>query len=154
MTALQTAITTYLDGLDWPWEEAGRPGVVVGGYRGDNGVWEVYLVAREEHHQALIFSVYPEPVPQGRRAAVADLTTRVNYGLMVGNFEIDLDDGDLRYKTSLMLNDAELDGELMEGLLYSNVTVFDRYLPVLRAVIEEGADPAVALLALPAREPM
>ncbi len=33
--------------------------------------------------------------------AVAEFITRANFGIVIGNFEIDFSDGEIRYKTSI-----------------------------------------------------
>lgn len=40
-------------------------------------------------------------VPEDRRLALAEFLTRANYGLFIGNFEMDWQDGEVRYKTSI-----------------------------------------------------
>jgi hypothetical protein len=66
---------------------------------------------------------------------VADFLTRANYGLIVGNFEMDLNDGEVRYKTSIDVEGDELTPALLRNLAYTNVKTMDRYLPGLMSVM-------------------
>ena len=76
---------------------------------------------------------------------MAEFLTRANYGLIVGNFELDFDDGEVRYKTSLDVEDAELLPALLAHIVYANVTNMDRYLPGIVAVLASSQTPAEAV---------
>ena len=79
---------------------------------------------------------------------MAELLTRVNYGLVAGNFEMDLDDGEIRYKTALALGGTPLTEPLFDGILSPNLMAMQRYLPALRDVAAGRLSPveAVALV--------
>jgi hypothetical protein len=93
-------------------------------------------------------------VPAAKRPLVAEFLTRANYGLVIGNFEQDWDDGEVRYKTSLDVEDCELSAMLFAHIVFANVTAMDRYLPGLVAVIAGSQTPSEAVAAVEAsREP-
>jgi hypothetical protein len=68
---------------------------------GQHGSWLLVGQAYEDRGQAAIYSVLPEHVPEERREAVAILLARINYGLILGAFAIDLDDGEVRFRASI-----------------------------------------------------
>ena len=76
--------------------------------------------------------------PGERMAAVAEFITRANYGLIIGNFELDFSDGEIRYKTSLDVEGDRLSQALIKQLVYTNVLTMDQYLPGILAVLEQG----------------
>lgn len=122
-------------------------------YGGKSGSWTCYARVREEQGQITFYSQFPGEVPEARRGAVAELLTRINYGLIVGNFELDLGDGDLRYKTNLDLG-AGLDlddfpqfSSFFGRMIGFNLSMMDRYLPGVVAVLG-GASPVEALTAI------
>lgn len=78
---------------------------------------------------------YDADVPANRRAEVAEFTARANYGLVIGNFEFDIDSGHVRYKTSVDLEGAEIEPVVFKNLVYSNLTTADRYYPGLMKVL-------------------
>ena len=106
---------------------------------GVNGAWTVFATVREAESQLLLHSVLPENVDVDRRAELVLFITRANFGLVIGNFEIDLDDGELRFKTSIDVEGDELTDALIDNLLLANVTMMDRYLPGIRAVVNGTA---------------
>ena len=86
----------------------------------------------------------PDKVPEERRAAVGELLARINYGLIVGNFEIDLTDGEVRFKASVDFGGGEPSVALLKPLVATSLAQFDRWLPALRAVAGGQEEPAPA----------
>ena len=75
--------------------------------------------------------------------------TRANYGLIIGNFEMDFSDGEVRYKTSIDVEDEDEDDRLsvalIKNLVYANVLTMDRYLPGVMSIIYGDVSPAQAI---------
>jgi hypothetical protein len=115
------------------------------GFQGDNGSWNCYAQAREEHQQFVFYSVLDTNVPQNKRAAVAEFLTRANYGLFIGNFEMDYSDGEVRYKTSITVKGDRLTTALVKNLIYINVIMMDKYFPGIMSVVYAGISPADAI---------
>jgi hypothetical protein len=138
-------LVAYVEAEGWAYRRLeDRPALQVT-FPGEHGTWNCYLVARDEHAQVLVYSVFAEGVVPERRAETAEFLTRANYGLMIGNFEMDLDDGDVRYKTSVQLHSPEISIDAVRDVVLPNVVVMDRYLPGLRAVAGSGLSAAAAL---------
>jgi hypothetical protein len=113
--------------------------------RGENGEWDAFVLAREADQQIVVYAECPLSAPTDRRTEIMTLVTRANFGLSVGNFELDLDDGEIRYRTSLDVKEDRLSPALLRQLVWNNIATTDRYLPALRQVIESGATAAEAL---------
>jgi hypothetical protein len=113
--------------------------------RGEHGEWDAFAHVREDQQQLVVYSALPLNAPQPRRAAVMEFITRANYSLTLGNFDLDVDDGELRYRTSLDVSGDRLSPALLRQLLWTNVGTTDKYLPGLRSVIEDDAAPRLAL---------
>jgi len=115
--------------------------------QGDNGRWACIAHADEERRLFLFYSAGPLDVPSDKRLTMSDFVARANYNTVVGNFERDMEDGDLRYKTSLALqgdDDAWANGLLMaqiERLVSINVFMMDQYLPGVNAVLNGETPP-------------
>ena len=91
--------------------------------------------------------------PEVLRPAVVEYLTRANWGLVIGNFELDYADGEIRFKTSVQLNEGELHAGLLHPLVYGNLDTMDRYLPGLHAVIALQQTPAEAIRAVEQEPP-
>ena len=130
---------------EWPYEPLEGQTTLHMGYTGENGEWDAFAHVNEENQQASFYSIYPVRTPAGRRMAMAELITRINYGMAIGNFEMDFDDGEVRYKTSLDVTDDRLSFALLTQMCEANLYLMDRYYPAVQAVMEKGAAPVDAL---------
>jgi hypothetical protein len=110
-----------------------------------SGYVVVYADVRELERQVLIYSLLPTTVPEERRTVVAEFLTRANYGLVLGNFEMDFDDGEVRYKTSADVEGGELSEVMLETLFRVNVSTMDRYFRGIMAMIYSDRSAAEVL---------
>ncbi|MCT7996878.1 YbjN domain-containing protein [Laspinema olomoucense] len=117
-------------------------------YQGKNEKWRCYADAREEMSLCCFYSIFPDSVPKDKRAPVAELLTRINYILTVGNFEMDFEDGEVRFRTSIDVEGDRLSKPLFRQLTIANVTMMDRYLPAIRNILENDQSPASAIAAI------
>ena len=120
--------------------------------QGENGRWFCHASAREDPALFVMYSMFPVTIPEAKRMRVAEYLMRANYGLVIGNFELDLDGGELRFRTSLDIEDAAFASELLKPLVYTNVRMMDRYLPGLMAVLYDEITPKAALSLVEADE--
>jgi hypothetical protein len=138
VSRLRETVIAYLEKRAWPYEVQGP--FIVSPVAADAGSWTAYFELREDDEQVLVYSMIPERVPVDRRTSVAVFLTRANHGLPIGNFELDFDNGEVRYKTSLDVEGAALEEPLVDHLLLANIVTVGRYLPALKSVTS-GADP-------------
>jgi hypothetical protein len=110
-------------------------------YVGTHAEFRVVVHINVELQQIYVYVIFPDFVPEDRRAAIAELITRANYGLRIGNFEMDFRDGELRYKASLDFEDVNLTHPLMKNLMYPAVQTADRYHPSAMRVAFAGGIP-------------
>ncbi len=145
---LQVAIA-FFRADDWPYEQVDERTLRTQ-CQGNNGRWVCYARVREEAQQFLFYSLYPEAVPPERRAALSEFITRANYGAFIGNFELDFNDGELRYKTSIDVRGSQLEVNLVRRLVAMNVAMLDEYWPGIGRAIA-GESPEVAIAAIEAK---
>lgn len=115
------------------------------GFAGRNGQTTCYAQIRADLEQFLFYVMAPIKAPEDTRHTVAEYTARANYGMRIGNFEMDFSDGEIRYKSSLDFEASMLTRELIRSAIYPAVETMDRYLPGLLAVIYGGLPPADAI---------
>lgn len=130
---------------DWHFEPLPGKPILRMGFRGKNGSWKCYAQAREPQYQFVFYSILDVNVPPNRRQAMAEFLTRANYGLVIGNFEMDFNDGEVRYKTSIDVEGDRLTSALIKQLVYVNVLMMDRYLPGIMSVAFGNGEPARAI---------
>ena len=130
---------------DWPYTKIKGESVLITAFQGENGKWNCSAKVREEQEQFVFYSICPVNAPENKRQAVAEFITRANSGMIIGNFELDFADGEIRYKTSIDVKDDFLSFELIKQLVYANVTMMDEYLPGIMSVIDSDVEPKDAI---------
>ncbi|WP_013630025.1 YbjN domain-containing protein [Rubinisphaera brasiliensis] len=105
------------------------------------------IVVLSDEHELQVLAFAPFQVPEGSRPAVALAIAKANYGLKIGNFELDLRDGELRYHASLPFEGSLPADAVLDRVIYVPLAMLDRYLPAFLAVIY-GNEPALEAVAL------
>jgi hypothetical protein len=123
----------------WPYSEVDGAPVLVTELSGSVGRWDFYAQVVEDKELVLLYSISPQRVPLERRLDVSEFLTRANYGLADGNFELDFDDGEVRFKTVLHVQGEELDDLLVKRIVRSNGAALETYLPTIGSIITGGA---------------
>ncbi|HEX4107979.1 MAG TPA: YbjN domain-containing protein [Solirubrobacteraceae bacterium] len=143
MKATYDAVVASLRSAGRPVEEHEDEGrAAIEGY-GANGDWMMVTQVYGEPRAVAVYAVPHDRVPPQRRQAMALLLCRLNSELVLGNFELDLDDGELRFKTTLEIGDDAPTTAQLEQVIALNLTTTDRYLPTIEAVVAgTGADEA------------
>jgi hypothetical protein len=115
------------------------------GFSGKSGQLTCFAQIRVDLEQFLFYAVAPVKVPEELRVAAAEFITRANYGLRIGNLEMDFSDGEVRYKSSLDFEGESLTSQLIKLAIYPAVQTMDRYLPGLMAVVYGSKTPTEAV---------
>ena len=145
MGRIYDAVIMFLRADNWNFTPVARQFEIWMSVEGQNGRLRCLAEAREEEKQFVFYSYYGVKVPENKRQASAEFLTRANYGLVIGNFEMDMSDGEVRYKTSIDVEDAPLPASEIQAMIYLNILVADRYLPGLMALLSGDVSPEQAL---------
>ncbi|GAP07303.1 putative bacterial sensory transduction regulator [Anaerolinea thermolimosa] len=141
----ETAENFFLED-GWPVIRTDNPLVLRTSFEGKNGLFSCIAQAREEQEQFVFYSIFPVSTPMDKLNQVVEFITRANYGLIIGNFEVDLTDGEIRFKTSVDLEGgAEAMLPLIRNVIYANVLIMDRYFSGLLRVMYGGISPEEAV---------
>jgi hypothetical protein len=94
------------------------------------------IIDIDEHDQIiLVYTILGSIIALDKRNRISQLLTKINYGLRIGNFEMDYDDGQIRYKTSIDYDGVkEFDDSFIANLILISLTTTDKYFQA----IEEG----------------
>jgi hypothetical protein len=145
-TSLHDIVTQFFRDDGWRFQAVEGFPILQMGYSGQSGAWTCYARWIDEMERFVFYSVLPIKVPEAARPAAAEFVTRANYGIILGNFEMDYADGEVRYKTSIDVEGGQLVPAMIKTLVYANVLTVDRYLPGLLATVYGGALPAEAIV--------
>lgn len=141
-------VVKYLEKEDWKFNVStgSDRSLVHMGVAGRNGNFNVVISVNDEDKLVLLYVISPIKVPEGiKRINVADFITRANFGLVIGNFEMDFADGDLRYKSSVQFKDGVLSNQMIEDLIGKSVCTMDHYFAGLMKVIYSDTSASEAI---------
>jgi hypothetical protein len=128
-------VAGYLDAQDWNYEAHQENSYFTMGCRIKGAGVRVFLDVHEAEDwcRVLAYSTYPIYVPELKRAQVAEALTRINYSIIYGNLEMDLNDGEIRVRT-VVEGETQMSDGMIERVLNSNLNSADRYFAPLMAV--------------------
>jgi hypothetical protein len=145
MSSLLDVAKQFFESDNWHYRDVPEMGILTMNFKGNAGQWVCFVQARDEHGLLALYSIAPITAPDDRRQAMCEYLARANYNMAVGNFEMDMADGQIRYKTSIAAMPGELTASLIGHMVYANLLNMDKYLPGIQAVIEVGVSPAEAI---------
>ncbi len=142
---LMAQVVAFFEQDDWPFRLDEARSVLRTAFQSKQGQWQCSAHVLDERRFVVFYSTCPTNAPEERRGAVMEFVTRANYGMYIGDFELDLSDGEVRYKTSVAMADGVLTFDMMRDLVYANISTMNRYMPGLLQVMFGGVDPAKAV---------
>lgn len=128
---------------DWKFESDEERLLVRTGINGENGKFRMYAHVHNEN--LVVHSISPTEVPESKRDLICEYLTRANYGMVIGNFEMDWSDGEVRYKTSFKLKDGLVAPWMVNHLVYVNCAMMDKYYPGMMSVLYGDVSPEEAV---------
>lgn len=135
-------LVEFFEEDDWSFEWLEGTSTLKLDTEGYSGEWICLAQAHDDENQFIFYSVFPERVPYHQRQRMAEFITRANFGLVLGCFEMDFDDGELRLRTSIDVTDDELTVPLIRQLVYANLVIMDRYYEGIERVMDTADEPA------------
>ena len=83
-----------------------------------------YLFRVQEQSKLLaIYGILPFLIPESHQSAAMLLITQINYDMLIGNLEMDVNDGEIRYKNAIDVEAVGIDNDIIEHLLQSVVSM-------------------------------
>ncbi|MFC6381783.1 YbjN domain-containing protein [Psychrobacter glacincola] len=83
-----------------------------------------YLFRVQERNKLLaVYGILPFLIPESHQSAAMLLMTQINYDMVIGNLEMDVNDGEIRYKNAIDIEAVGLDDDILEHLLQSIVAM-------------------------------
>lgn len=104
-------------------------------FQGQHGQWRCYAQSLDNSQQVVFYSLCPYVIPSAKQPAITEFVTEANDGLIIGNFELRVDRGELRFKTSISVEGDRLTPTLVKNLVMLNVLTMDCYLPDIAAIV-------------------
>ncbi|MBL8474289.1 MAG: YbjN domain-containing protein [Rhodocyclaceae bacterium] len=148
-------IGEYLAEADWHFDSDPDGTLFAGSVTGDHCTWQVLITIDDdpEVRRVTVESRLPAKVPAPRRLAAAEALARLNYEFAAGSFVLNMRDGNISFRSSVDLVDAELTSAMFERLLNLSVSLTDEYFPVIMSVIYGGEDASTVTVTRHAGQP-
>lgn len=125
-------VTAALVERGWRYEQL-SPESVHARVRHPLGAYDVHVTVYDPLRILCCLCVIPACVPAGRRREVAELLNRINWESMLGCMEMDMSDGEVRYRSSVDVEDGRLSTTMVHQMLSAGHHVLDRhYVAVMR----------------------
>jgi hypothetical protein len=139
---IRQRVLKYLTDNDWRNIQQGEYSINVR-IRCTNAVFPIYIYTFEESRIIQVYSDLEAGIPENRRSAVSEFCTRVNHNMLIGNFEFNMDEGDVGYKTAIALGDniEFLTDEVIDNLIEFNYNTMNKYYPgIMRILYSNDTD--------------
>ena len=94
--------------------------------RDELGTLKIVIFFKDEGY--MVYGILNSKASESKRARVAEYLHRANYGLNIGNFEFDYDDGEVRYKVYTECNNNKLINEdIIQSSIFIPIMMMDLY---------------------------
>jgi hypothetical protein len=114
--------------------------------RGEMAIYDVALLITHEDEVLQIYLTIPIATTDERfRPLVAEFVTRANHRIVIGHFDLDIDEGKLRYHIGHPFGERGLDEDTVGRLFSTAMGTADRYFPALMRTLVGGETPADAV---------
>ena len=135
-------VASYLDANDWRYSSDAERHYYSMSCRIKEATIRVVIdvFETEEWRRIMTFSIYPIFVPENRRPTVLEAMNRINHSLVYGNFEMDMADGEIRFRTTVE-SDNDIQESMIERVLNGNLSLSDKHFGALMAVVFGSVEP-------------
>lgn len=141
----ETVGQLLIDG-NWHLDALPEDQAFVGAIDGDGISWKVIVRVTDEPEirRIAVSSYLPNKASSGARKEVAELIARINFGLAVCVWDLEMDDGSLLVYSCLDLMDGELTGAMFKRIFDVNFSTVNEYSFSILSVIYGGLSAADA----------
>jgi hypothetical protein len=118
-------VKKYFNQNGWQYTEVEDKNVLLFGINGKNGNFQCVADIDAEEKKFIFFSVCGANTPIEKKHEMLELINLLNYDLFFGNFEMDLEDGEIRFKTSVFYEFIEPSIEFINQIAMTNIIAMD-----------------------------
>ena len=127
MAEIKKVVTDWLEEDGWNYstdDERVHTGLTV-----DDHVYRILFRIRQEQQVLAVYAYAPENASMENLQEASNFVTRANYALPLGNFELDFNDGELRFKLSVDLEHLVCTPLVIQNMVRTVVNTLHRYYP-------------------------
>lgn len=142
-SSVAKSIKSFLEGDDWHFSFDEEKGTFSFTLSMKNQMKKINYIISVKDSFYTVYAIAPigaDSADSEGMLKMAEFICRANYGLRRGNFELDMRDGEIRYKYFVDFDDATLSQKAIKNSIYTPASMFIRYAPGIMSVIFGGAE--------------
>ena len=127
---IANAINTFLKEDDWHFSFDEQRGVFKFGLSLKSKIKKVNYLIHVKEDEYIVYAISPigaDEDDEKMMAAMAEFVCRANYGLKNGNFELDMRDGEIRFKCFMDCEDIMPSTEVIRNSIHCPAAMFKQY---------------------------
>lgn len=120
-------IKKFFDNQDWNYTYDEEKKVFISGINMGNILGNVRLsiIVIDNHYS--VYTIFNNMADKNSIANVAEYLHRANYGLRNGNFELDFNDGEVRYKVHVNCDGIDVSEQIIFESIFVGVSMIEKY---------------------------
>jgi hypothetical protein len=138
---LADLVKKFLVEDDWHFSFDENTGMFDFGLRIKSKIQKINYVIDVQEDEIIVYGMCPigaERSDADMMARMAEFICRANYGLKNGCFELDFQDGEIRFRSFIDCEDSTPSTEVIQNSIYCTVAMYKRYAPGIVAIIFSG----------------
>lgn len=112
-----------------------KPGIFFLGISAEYSRFHCVADLKEDMKIFLFYAVCSINISQNKIDILSKFLTKINYGRMIGNFELDMNDGEIRYKISLNYDDIDLSHTVIDNIVSTCIQSMDTVTPIIGGLV-------------------
>jgi hypothetical protein len=113
------------------------------------GTYQIYFTATDATDFVRIICQFGSRIPVDRRSSVAEALNRINWKTGIGSFEMDMSDGELRYRIGMDVEAGLFSEKMADNMLGFSLHMMEKYHEPLMRIAFGDADPETAIVEVP-----
>lgn len=139
-------VRDYMDKDDWKYEYVDDRHLIRAGVNLKCKLQSVRMFISFNENGYTVVAVPPMKADEASRPNVMEYITRANYGLRNGNFEMDVEDGEIRYKVYVNAKGMnDISDDIIDDSIKLPALMIDRYGDGMAALMFGFSDPATEI---------
>lgn len=127
---IANAVCDFLNEDDWHFSFDQERGIFKFGLRLKGKLKKINYIVDIKDDEYLVYAISSlgaDEEDSEMMANMAEFICRANYGLKMGNFELDFDDGEVRFKVHVLCKGITPTAEMIKRSIYCPASMFKRY---------------------------
>lgn len=111
----------------------------------EHAEYRMFLDCNEKTEIVTAFAYAPFEVPDNRREEVGELFVRLNRQILMGNFDLDFSDGEVRFRAGMDVEGGELTSKMIDNLIGACLWCWEQHYETIMAVVFEDTPAYIAV---------